>query len=214
MNALFADRAAAGVQLARALAHLQGRPGLLLLALPRGGVPVAYPVAQGLHAPLDVLLVRKLGMPGQEELAVGAIASGGARVLNPEVASWVDPAALARIEARERAELLRRERAFRGDRPPLDVAGRTVIVIDDGAATGATLRAGLAALRGQGPAHLVAAIPVAPPETAEVLAKEADELICLHTPRHFYGVGQWYGDFGQTSDDEVRELLERARDGA
>jgi putative phosphoribosyl transferase len=182
-----------------------------VLGLPRGGVPVAAEVARALGAELDVLVVRKLGLPWQPELAMGAIASGGAQVLNQEVLQLaaVDDAAFQAVLAREREELARRERLFRGQRPPVDVAGRTVIVVDDGVATGATLRAGLAAMRMLKPARLVAAVPVAPPDTLALLADEADEVVCLSSPVDFLAVGTAYRDFDQTGDAEVRALLEQ-----
>jgi putative phosphoribosyl transferase len=209
MRVLFNDRRDAGRQLARALAHHSGVPGLLVLGLPRGGVPVAAEVARALGGELDVLVVRKLGLPWQPELAMGALASGGAQVLNREVIelAGVGEAEFQRVLERERAELARRERLFRGERAPLAVAGRSVIVIDDGVATGATLRAGLAALRALGPARLIAAVPVAPPDALASLAREADEVVCLASPDDFMAVGAAYRDFEQTSDAEVRALL-------
>jgi putative phosphoribosyl transferase len=213
MSIQFADRRDAGRCLAEALAHLSGQPGLLVLGLPRGGVPVAAEVAHALGAELDVLVVRKLGLPWQPELAMGAIASGGAQVLNTEVLqlAGVDDAAFKAVLARERAELARREQVFRGDRPPFDVRGRTVIVVDDGVATGATLRAGLAAIRQLSPRRLVAAVPVAPPDTLALLEREADEVVCLSSPADFYAVGAAYRRFDQTDDTEVRDLLSAHR---
>lgn len=212
----FADRADAGRQLAERLVALgygeRGRPGLLVLALPRGGVPVAFEVARALHAPLDVFLVRKLGVPGHEELAMGAIASGGVRVVNHEVASMLEiPEAVIEQATRdEQEELERRERQYRHSRPVTDVGGRTVIVIDDGLATGSTMRAAVAALRQQHPAKIVVAVPVGARDSCELLRAEADEVVCLMMPEFFQAVGQWYGDFPQTSDQEVGELLRRA----
>jgi predicted phosphoribosyltransferase len=209
---LFQDRADAGRQLAAKLSRYAGRSDVLVLALPRGGVPVAYEVAQALHAPLDVFLVRKLGLPGHEELAMGAIATGGVRVLNDEVvrALRVPEEVIDQVTAEEQRELERREREYRSDRPPPDVRGRIVILVDDGLATGSTMRAAVAALRQQGPARIVVAVPIGAPETCAKLRDEADEAVCARTPEPFYAVGLWYEDFSQTSDDEVRELLDRA----
>lgn len=212
MSGTFADRTEAGQRLARALRAYAGRADLLVLALPRGGVPVAFEVARALGAPLDLLLVRKLGVPGQEELAMGAIASGGIRVLNREViaATGVGEAEIEATAAREQRELERRAGAYRGERPPPGIAGRCVILIDDGLATGATMRAGLAALRPQHPATLVVAVPVAPSDTLARLRAEADDVVFLEAPEHFYAIGAWYRDFRQIDDDQVRELLARA----
>jgi putative phosphoribosyl transferase len=205
----YRDRIEAGRLLASRLdRHALADP--IVLALPRGGVPVATEVARALDAPLDVLIVRKLGFPGHRELAVGAIASGGARALNPEVAALVHPRELERIERRERAELERRERVYRGDRPLPALAGRTVILVDDGLATGATMRAAVAATRSRHPARIVVAVPVAPPDTVAVLRDEADEVVCPLSPEPFQAIGLWYDDFSQVEDDEVRELLEAA----
>jgi predicted phosphoribosyltransferase len=206
---LFRDRAEAGRRLAAMLAPYADRPDVLVLALPRGGVPVAHEVARALHAPLDVFLVRKLGVPGHEELAMGAIATGGVRVLNDAVVCALDipPELIGIVAAEEQRELERRERAYRGDRPPPDVRGRTVILIDDGLATGTTMRAAVAALRTQNPARIVVAVPVGSPDTCEELQAEADEVHCAETPEPFYAVAIWYGDFTQTTDEEVRELL-------
>ncbi len=209
---LFRDRTDAGRQLAARLTHYAGRDDVLVLALPRGGVPVGYEVAESLGAPLDVFLVRKLGTPGHEELAMGAIASGGVRVLNDQVVRMLRPsdAVIARVEAEERRELDRREREYRGGRPPLDVRGKTVILVDDGLATGSTMRAAVAAIRKLGPARVVVAVPVGAAETCEEFEGEADEAICAREPDPFYAVGAWYGDFSQTTDDEVKELLARS----
>lgn len=199
--------------LARELRGYAGRHGLLVLGLPRGGVPVAYEVARELDAPLDVFLVRKLGVPGHEELAMGAIASGGTRVLNERVLALttIPDEIIARVAAEEQRELERRERAYRGDRPTLDVRGATVILVDDGLATGSTMRAAAAALRQQQPDQLVVAVPVAAAETCNEFRSEVDEMICIMTPEPFHGVGMWYDDFSQTTDDEVRRLLAAAR---
>lgn len=207
----YADREEAGRILAAELQHLRGRPRLLVLALPRGGVPVGWEVAHELGAALDVLIVRKLGHPGQEEYAMGAIASGGVRVMNPEASQYVSVEVVERVEQRERAELERRERSYRGDAPPLDLAGRTVVLVDDGLATGSTMRAAARAVRQQQPAWTCIAVPVGAPETCEALRAEADEVVCPAQPSPFRAVGLWYRDFPQTSDDEVRQLLEAAR---
>ena len=208
----YQDRAAAGRELARRLAAYAHRPNVLVLALPRGGVPVAYEVARALRAPLDVYVVRKLGVPGHEELAMGAIATGGVRVLNADVLRMLDipPEVVDAVAARERHELERRERAYRDDRPPPDMRGKTVILIDDGLATGATMRAAVAALCAQGPARIVVAVPVGSPDTCAELGREVDEIICAETPDPFYGVGWWYEHFDQTTDAEVHDLLARA----
>ena len=205
----------AGRALARALAAFGGAADVIVLGLPRGGVPVASEIARSLGLPLDVLVVRKLGLPWQPELAMGAIASGGAMVLNKDVLrhSAFGEEALEQVKRRELVELERRERAFRGTSPPLDVSGRTAIVVDDGLATGATMEAAVRALRIQGAARVVVAVPVASVEARERVAALADEVFCLETPRYFSAVGQWYRDFDQTSDREVSELLEGAREG-
>jgi len=205
----FRDRAEAGRRLAEALAHYTGDPGLLVLALPRGGVEVGAEVARRLRAPLDVVLVRKLGVPGHEELAMGAIATGGVRVLSEEVIATlgVSEREIATVAAAEEGELARRERAYRGRRGPPVVEGRTVVLVDDGLATGATMRAAAAVLRRMGPRRLVVAVPVAPAETCRTLRALVDEVVCLLTPEPFRSVGEWYDDFSQTSDDDVRRLL-------
>jgi putative phosphoribosyl transferase len=205
----FLDRRDAGRQLASRLAAYADRPDVLVLALPRGGVPVAYEVARALHVPLDVVLVRKLGVPGHEELAMGAVASGGVRVLDPGVirVARVTPAEVDAVTETEQRELARRSAEYRGDRPFPVIKGRTVILVDDGLATGATMRAAVMALRQEQPAHLVVAAPVAPPQTCEEFREIADDVVCAVTPDPFYAVGLWYEDFGQTTDEEVRELL-------
>ncbi|HYT92459.1 MAG TPA: phosphoribosyltransferase [Gemmataceae bacterium] len=209
---LFRNRTEAGRQLAAKFAAYADRSDVLVLALPRGGVPVAFEVARALHAPLDVFLVRKLGVPGHEELAMGAIASGGVRVLNEDVVRplRIPGEVIDAVAAEERQELERRERSYRGDRPAPDVRGRPVILVDDGLATGSTMRAAVAALRQQRPARIVVAVPVGAPETCAEFQEEADESICARTPEPFYAVGLWYGDFSQTTDEEVHDLLARA----
>ena len=209
---LFNDRRHAGQVLATKLSQYRARGDVLVLALPRGGVPVAYEVAHALDAPLDVFIVRKLGVPGQEEYAMGAIASGGVRVINEEAVRYlrISDEVLDAVAAREEKELERRERSYRGERAAPDVRGRTVILVDDGLATGSTMRAAATAIRSQRPASLVVAVPVAAPDTCEEFRSEVDEIVCAQTPEPFLGVGRWYGDFSQTSDHEVRELLEKA----
>lgn len=210
---LFRDRAQAGRCLAERLGHYAGRPDVVVLALPRGGVPVASEVARALGAPLDVFLVRKLGFPGQEELAMGAIASGGSRVLNRSLLErlHVPPQTVDAVASRELRELERRERAYRGTSPPPSLRGKTVILVDDGLATGASMRAAAAALRAQEPARIVVAVPVAASSSCEEFSDLVDEVICVETPEPFEAVGQWYDDFSQTSDEEVRQLLELSR---
>jgi len=211
----FRDRREAGRFLAEKLTAYAGRPDVIVLALPRGGVPVAYEVARTLGAPLDVFVVRKLGIPGYEETAMGAVATGGVRVLNEDVVRslGIPDYAIEAVASREQLELSRRERLYRGGRPALDVRGKMVILVDDGLATGATMQAAVAALRKQQPARIVVAVPVAAPETCEALKDEADDVICATTPQPFRAVGLWYEDFSQTSDEEVRALLGR-RDAA
>jgi putative phosphoribosyl transferase len=209
---VFRDRAEAGDVLAALLGHLAGRPDLLVLALPRGGVPVGARVARALRAPLEVFVVRKLGVPGHEELAMGAIAGGGIQVRNQEVTSrlGLDDAAIERVAEAEAQELARRERSYRAGRPPPDLAGKVVVLVDDGLATGSTMRAAVAAARAAGPARIVVAVPTAPAPTCEQLRREADEVVCASTPRPFRAVGYSYRSFPQTSDEEVRELLRAA----
>jgi predicted phosphoribosyltransferase len=208
----FRDRREAGRFLAQKLAAYANRPEVIVLALPRGGVPVAYEVAAALHAPLDVFLVRKLGVPGHEEYAMGAIASGGVRVLNEAVvqALHIPSSAIEAAVAREEQELARRSRAYRGERPPPEVRGRTVILVDDGLATGASMQAAILALRRLQPARIVVAVPTAAPETCEQMRAVAEEVICAMTPEPFHAVGLWYEDFSQTSDEEVGALLAQA----
>lgn len=213
MAGAFQDRSDGGRQLARDLERYAGHDDVVVLALPRGGVPVGFEVARGLGAPLDVLVVRKLGVPGHEELAMGAIASGGVRVLNDDVLARVGlpPERIDEVAERERIELERRERLYRGDRPPVGVEGRIAIVVDDGLATGATMRAAVAALRQRGPQSVVVGVPAAARHTCELVGRDADDIVCCWTPEPFYAVGMAYRDFGQTSDEEVRRLLEEAR---
>ncbi len=213
---VFRNREEAGKALAAELGRRGlDRAGLLVLALPRGGVPIGYEIARALDAPLDVFVVRKLGLPGQEELAMGAIASGGVRVLNEEVVGslrvpneWIE-----RVSRHELQELERRALLYRGDLPPLDVRGKTVVVVDDGLATGSTMRVAVQALRNMGPRRIVVAVPVAAESTCRSIGREADEVVCLRTPEPFEAVGLWYEDFSQTTDREVHDLLARARNG-
>src|SRR3954454_20985286 len=207
---LFRNRTEAGRQLATKLAEYADRRDVLVLALPRGGVPVAFEVARALDAPLDVFLVRKLGVPGHEEFALGAIATGGVRVLNRQLIESIGLPAewLEAIDAKERRELDRRERACRGDRPPPDLAGKTVILVDDGLATGSTMLAAVHAVRADDPARVVVAVPVADPDVCAELRSVADEVVCLETPKPLRAVGIWYEDFSQTADGEVRGLLQ------
>ena len=206
---LFRDRADAGRHLLSKLGAYRDRPDVLVLGLPRGGIPVGYEVARGLGAPLDVFVVRKLGVPGQEELAMGAIATGGVRVVNRDVvdALHIPPDVLDRAAAEELRELERREQSYRGERPQPRVEGRTVILVDDGLATGSTMRAAVAALRQQGPARIVVAVPVAAPSTCAELRREVEEVVCFATPEPFMAVGRFYDDFSQTTDEEVTALL-------
>jgi len=212
----FRDRDEAGELLGRELARrLEQRDDVVVLALPRGGVPVGYGVARALDVPLDVFIVRKLGVPGHEELAMGAIASGGVRVLNRDVLDYM-PVPQRMIDAvaeREQQELERREREYRGARPPLDVKDKSVIVVDDGLATGSTMRAAVAALRKMEPRRIIVAVPIAAESTCNDFRAEgiADDVVCLRTPEPFQAVGLWYSDFTQTSDEEVHELLSRGR---
>ena len=209
----FRDRREAGRLLAQRLALHAGEREIIVLALPRGGVPVGFEVARALGAPLDVLLVRKLGAPGQEELAIGAITTGGARFLDRNLAARLDvtPEEIEEVEARETRELARRERVYRGDRPAPKIFGKTVFLVDDGAATGASLKAAILALRGRRPERIVVAVPVAPPSTACELAALADEVVAVDLPEPFEAVGEFYEDFSPTTDEEVRTLLGRSR---
>jgi putative phosphoribosyl transferase len=214
MEGKFPNRAEAGRRLAERLATYEGREDAIVLGLPRGGVPVAYEVAQRLGLPLDIFVVRKLGVPGYEELAMGAIASGNVSVLNKDVMRALphSEVILETVIAREKFELQRREAGYRQSRSAPDLRGRVVILVDDGLATGATMRAAAAALRKQGVAKIVVAVPVGAPETCREIELEVDETICAFMPEFFHGVGQFYEDFSQTTDEEVRELLARAND--
>jgi predicted phosphoribosyltransferase len=212
MRRPFRDRREAGRLLAAQLAEYANQPGVLVLALPRGGVPVGFEVARALGAPLDVFVVRKLGVPDHEEVAMGAIATGGVRILHEELirALRIPRHLIEAVAAKEQEEQARRERLYRGDRPAPDVRDRTVILVDDGLATGATMQAAIKALRQQHPARIVVAVPIAAPETCDELKTEADDVVCAVTPEPFYAVGLWYDDFSQTTDDEVRDLLSRS----
>lgn len=208
----YANRSDAGLRLAAELHEYAGRHDLLVLALPRGGVPVGFQMAEALDAPLDLMLVRKLGFPGHEELAMGAIASGGVRVLNSDLVQrlGVPREMVDEVIERETRELSRRERAYRGDRPPPEIRGQCVILIDDGLATGSTMLAAVQAIRQQEPGSIIVAIPVAPADTVEEFRAQVDRIVCPETPLDFGGVGRWYQDFSQTTDTEVRDLLARA----
>lgn len=211
--ALYKDRVDAGKKLAKELSKYANRSDVLIFALPRGGVPVAFEVAKELNVKMDVFIVRKLGVPGNEELAMGAISSDNIRVLNEDVVrSFQIPERVINMVAEnELRELERRERAYRGDRPKPEISGSTVILIDDGLATGATMRAAAAAIKIKNPAKIVVAVPTGAPDTCELFRREVDEVICVATPEPFYGVGAWYGNFSQTTDEEVCDLLNKAR---
>jgi putative phosphoribosyl transferase len=212
-SVLFADRADAGTQLAERLKAYEGRSNALVLALPRGGVPIGFEVARRLDLPLDVFVVRKLGVPNREELALGAIASGGIRVLNEAVvaALGIDEQRISQIAADEERELRRRERTYRDAEAPLELAGKTVLLVDDGLATGSTMRAAATALRAERVARLVVGVPIAAPEICAEFDQQVDEIVCVHTPERFYAVGLAYEDFSQIGDEEVHNLLRRAR---
>ena len=209
---IFANRTEAGQELALRLRRYANRDDVIVLGAPRGGVPVAFEVATALRAPLDVFVLRKLGVPGREELAFGAIASGGVRILDRDTVGGLGITGLdiERVTMAEEQELERRERAYRGGRPPLDVSGLTVILVDDGIATGSSMRAAIGALRKMKPARIVITVPVAPSSTCSQLHSKVDELVCLEMPEPFYGVGQFYDDFSQVSDEEVKKLLDSA----
>jgi putative phosphoribosyl transferase len=210
---LFRDRTEAGRVLAHRLVAYANYPDAVVLALPRGGVPVAFEIAEALNLPLDIVVVRKLGVPGHEEFAMGAIASGGASILNQDLIRQLSLSdeIIEHIVAREQRELERRERTYRGQRPVLDVRDRIIIIVDDGLATGSSMRAAIAALRQKGPAKLIVAVPVGARITCSELEALADEVICLETPENFSAVGLWYRDFSQVTDEEVNDLLERNR---
>jgi putative phosphoribosyl transferase len=209
----FADRRQAGAALAAQLKEYQGKPDVVVVALPRGGVPVAFEVARALGAPLDIFVVRKLGLPGHRELAMGAIASGGVRILNEDVVQGfeIPPRAIDEVAHEEQRELERREREYRGDHPAVGLGGKTVILIDDGLATGSTMRAAVEAVRAHHPARVVVAVPVGARETCQEFADVADAVVCARTPRAFWAVGRWYRDFSETTDEEVKALLRQAR---
>ena len=209
---IFVDRTEAGKLLAARLESYASRSDVLVLALPRGGVPVAFEVSRALKAPLDVFVIRKLGMPGQEELAMGAIAGGGVKVLNYDVVQTfgISSQMIEAVASREAEELVRRERLYRGNKPAPEISGRIVVLVDDGLATGSSMRAAIAALRKQNPAKIVVGVPVAAPSTCNEFRAEVDEIICAVTPEPFHGVGIWYEDFSQTPDQEIHDLLERA----
>ncbi len=215
MLAQFHDRKEAGKLLAAKLTVYANKQDVIVLALPRGGVPVGFEIAQALHVPLDVIVVRKLGVPGQEELALGAIATGGVRILNNDVVQFLNihNELIDKIATHEQHELERRERLYRGDRPAYDIGGRTVILVDDGIATGATMHAAIEAIKQRQPSRIIIAVPTAAPSTCDEFAVEVDELVCMIQPEPFIAVSYWYRQFSQTSDDEVRRLLERANHG-
>ncbi len=210
VNLPFRDRQHAGRVLAGKLAQYRGRAGLLVLALPRGGVAVGFEVARQLQAPLDIFVVRKLGFPGHEEYAMGAIASGGVKVMNPRPGLRVSPGEIAAVVAREQAELVRREKLYRQQRPAESLQGRTVIVVDDGLATGATMQAAVLGIRQQQPLQVVVAVPVGARDTCAALRQQADDVICAAMPEPFRAVGLWYDEFPQSTDEEVCALLEEA----
>lgn len=211
--ALFEDRIDAGKKLAKELSKYANRSDVLILALPRGGVPVAFEVAKELNVKMDVFIVRKLGVPGNEELAMGAISSDNVLVLNEDIVKsfQIPERVINMVAENELKELKRRERTYRGDRPKPEISGSTVILIDDGLATGATMRAAASAIKTKNPAKIVVAVPTGAPDTCELFKKEVDEVICMATPEPFYGVGAWYGNFSQTTDEDVCELLDKAR---
>ncbi|MGK7872817.1 MAG: phosphoribosyltransferase [Xenococcaceae cyanobacterium] len=212
MTVILQNRTEAGRLLASKLAAYANRSDVLVLALPRGGVPVAFEIAKALNVPLDICLVRKLGVPKRKELAMGAIAMGGVMVINHDVVDWlhISKKMIDQVAAQEWQELERRDRLYRGNRPVPDMSNRTIILVDDGIATGSTLRAAIAALRQQQPKTIVVAVPVAPPSTCKELKAEVDKVVCLRTPEPLYSISLWYEDFSQTTDGEVRNLLARA----
>lgn len=210
--AIFKNRRDAGKQLAEKLSEYEGQDDVIVLGLPRGGVPVAFEVAKALNVPLDVFIVRKLGVPGQPELAMGAIASGDIQVMNDSVVrrAGISEAQIEEVSQQEKEELKKREKAYRGARPDIDLQGKTVLLVDDGLATGASMRAAISALREHDPEKIIVAVPTAPPDTCQEFEPEVDQIICLHTPTPFWGVGGSYQNFSQTTNKEVRELLNRA----
>lgn len=210
--AIFRNRRDAGRKLVEKLTSYHNRPDVVVLALPRGGVPVAYEVALALNAPLDIFIVRKLGMPGQEELAIGAIASGGIRVLNEKIVrqARISQQVIDAMTQHELQELERREQAYRRNRPAIEVRNRIVILVDDGLATGASMRAAVAGLRALNARRIVVAVPTADPQTCEAFRPIVDEIVCATTPEPFYGISKWYQDFSQITDEEVEKLLEQA----
>jgi putative phosphoribosyl transferase len=209
MKTRFRNRTDAGQQLAQALKTYANRADVLVLGLPRGGVPVAYEVAKALSAPLDICIVRKLGVPGHKELAMGAIASGGVRVLNYDVLGWlqIPSKTIDEVAERELRELQRRDRTYRGERPQPEIKDRTILLVDDGLATGSTMRAAIAVLKAQHPKEIIIAVPVAPTDVCQELRAEVEKVICLATPEPFYAIGLWYENFAQTTDEEVCALL-------
>jgi predicted phosphoribosyltransferase len=212
MDRRFRDRTEAGRRLAERLSSYEGRDDVVVLALPRGGLPVAYEIATALGAPLDVFVVRKLGVPSHEELAMGAIASGGGRVINEDVVRelHIDESAIDRVEKNEYRELKRRESTYRGDRAAQDLGGRTVILVDDGIATGSTMRAAIDAVKGRGPKSVIVAVPTAASRTCRELSREVDDVVCVMTPEPYHAVGAWYDEFPQLTDDDVRRILVEA----
>lgn len=216
MAAQFRNRAEAGHLLAQKLTDYAYRPDVWVLGLPRGGVPVAFEVAKALHVPMDIWLVRKLGVPTQKELAMGAITTGGIRVINQQVVRWlgISDAVIDKVAAQEQQELERRKQVYRGNRPAPDLRNRTIILVDDGLATGSTMHAAIASLRQQQPDRIIVAVPVAPSSVYKEFQREADEMVCLQTPESFEAIGAWYVDFSQTTDQEVRELLEQSIQGS
>lgn len=209
---LFADRKDAGEKLAQKLSEYTSADNVVVLGLPRGGVPVAYEVAKAIRSPMDIFLVRKLGVPGQEELAMGAIASGGVRVLNDSLIDQlsITDKMLASVAAQEQQELERRERVYRGDNPHVELTDKKAILVDDGIATGASMKAAIEALRAHKPEKIIVAVPVSPPDTYMEIKEQVDEIVCIDTPQPFYGVGMWYDDFSQTTDEEVKEYMNQA----
>jgi putative phosphoribosyl transferase len=214
MDRRFRNRSEAGQKLADQLERYAGREDVVVLGLPRGGVPVAYEVAARLNVPMDVFVVRKLGVPGQRELAMGAIASGGVRVLNEDIVGslGISEDEIDRVARREQEELERREKLYRGERQRARLEGQVVMLVDDGLATGASMRAAVKAVKQGGPKRIVVAVPTAPPETCREMGRLVDEAVCLITPRPFMGVGAWYDEFPQTTDEEVRDFLQRAKE--